>query len=159
MCPFKGGSPVIKSMAIWDQGHHRIGSGFRRSAGGWCDDFPHNKIPGRLTRNEDGQDKIALASTPACTDVLNILAARGSWQCNDPFDHSTGNSTGLAHSTRLPPLASQTQLHILLPSENLAGSWTTRVIGPVEDAFEPFCELVEVERVQMCVRAGHLRTG
>lgn len=37
--PLEDASLVMKSMAIWDQGCRRIGSGFRRSPG-WCEDFP-----------------------------------------------------------------------------------------------------------------------
>lgn len=50
----------------------------------------HNNEPGKRMRDEDGQDDIVLASTPACTDKLSLLTTRGSRRCSGPAAHNTG---------------------------------------------------------------------
>lgn len=52
----------------------------------------HNRVPGSSTRDEGLQGETVLASTLACADELNFLAARRKSLCDGPPDRSKGTN-------------------------------------------------------------------
>lgn len=49
----------------------------------------HNRIPGRVTRDDNEEEEIVLANTPACADEFNLLSTECNQKHSDPLGRNT----------------------------------------------------------------------